>query len=444
MSLRNQCPCLMCLVFVLACHVYAADWPQFRGAESRGVLDGVSFSDTWSATEHVAWKADIPGRGWSSPVVSGDTVFLTSVVSLGELEEPKKGLYFGGNRPDAPDTIHQWKIYALDLATGKLRWEEQVHEGKPGTPRHLKNSYASETPVTDGERVYAYFGNLGIYCLDFAGKRVWEKAMPPVKVRYDWGTAASPVLHDGRLYIVNDNDEGSYLLALDAKTGDEIWRVPREEGSNWSTPFIWKSAARTELVTLGTDAVRSYDLDGKVLWTLKGMSSITIATPYAAGDLLYFSSGYVGDREARPIYAVRAGATGDISLAAGERSNAWVAWSLPLAAPYNPTTLVYQDRLYVLYDRGMVSCYNALDGTPFYEGERLPKGAGYTASPWACDGKVYCLNEDGVTHVMRAGDTFEVLHSNVLTDDDMGMATPALTADKLLLRTGSHLYAIGG
>lgn len=439
-----MCSLLIVAGTVMPPQVHAGNWPQFRGPEARGVLDGASVPDTWSATESVAWKADIPGRGWSSPVVWGDTVFLTSVVSQGELEEPKKGLYFGGNRLDAPDTVHQWKIYALDRTTGTLRWEKQVHEGKPGTPRHLKNSYASETPVTDGERLYVYFGNVGLYCLDFEGNVVWEKDLPPVKMRFGWGTAASPVLHDGRLYIVNDNEDSSYLQALEAKTGEEIWRVARDEGSNWSTPHIWTNSTRTELITLGSDAVRSYDLEGKLLWSLAGMSSITIATPYAMGDLLYFSSGYVGDRDSRPIYAVRAGASGDITLAEGEMFNEWIAWSQPMAAPYNPSTLVYQDRLYVLYDRGTLSCYNALDGTPLYEAERLPKGAGYTASPWASDGKVFCLNEDGVTHVVRAGDVFEVVQTNPLGENDMGMATPALLEEMLLIRTGARLYAIGG
>jgi len=432
------------IVSLISLSVFADNWPEFRGPGARGVLDGVSFPDTWSASENVAWKADIPGRGWSSPVIWGDTVFLTSVVSLGELEAPKKGLYFGGNRPNAPDTIHQWKIYAIDLKTGALRWEKQVHEGKPLTPRHLKNSYASETPVTDGERLYVYFGNVGLYCLDFAGNMVWEKDMAPVKTRYDWGTAASPVLHDGRLYILNDNEETSYLLALDAKTGNEVWRVNREEGSNWSTPYIWTNSGRTELVTLGTDAVRSYDLDGQVLWTLHGMSSITIATPFAEGDLLYFSSGYVGDRKSRPIYAVRAGASGDISLAEGATSNDWIAWCQPMASPYNPTTLLYRDRLYVLYDFGKLSCFDAQNGAMIYERVDLPKGAGYTASPWACDGKIFCLNEDGITHVIEAGDQFKLLRSNALGEDEMGMATPALTRERLLIRTGAHLYAIGG
>lgn len=441
--MRTLAAALFAATAVLALSCHAQNWPQFRGADSRGVLDSEKLPATWSATEHVAWKADIPGRGWSSPVVWGDQVFLTSVVSLGPTEEPKKGLYFGGDRKDAPDLVHQWKVYALDLATGKLNWERQVHEGKPDAPRHLKNSYASETPATDGERLYAYFGGVGVFCFDLAGNTVWEKRIAPQKMAYAWGTAASPILDGDRLYLINDNEEASYLLALDKKTGEEIWRVSREEGSNWSTPYIWKNSQRTEIVTPGSDAVRSYDLDGKLLWSLTGMSSITIATPYADGELLYVSSGYVGDKDHRPIYAVRPGAAGDITLAEGQTSNEFIAWSHNLAAPYNPSTLVYQDRLYVLYDRGTVSCYNAKDGTPIYEKQELPKGAGYTTSPWASNGMIYCLNEDGVTHVLKAGDTFEVVHSNALDENDMGMATPALTPERLLLRTSSRLYAIG-
>ena len=435
---------LLLVCSLLAPLTYAQNWPQFRGAESRGVLDSEKLPATWSVAENVAWKADIPGRGWASPVVWGSQVFLTSVVSLGPTEEPKKGLYFGGDRKDAPDSVHQWKVYALDLVTGKLNWEKQVHEGKPDSPRHLKNSYASETPVTDGEHLYAYFGGVGLFCFDLAGNSVWEKRIAPQKMAYGWGTAASPILDGDRLYLLNDNEEDSRLLALDKKSGDEIWRVAREEGSNWSTPYIWKNSQRTEIVTPGSDAVRAYDLDGKLLWSFTGMSSITIATPYAAGDLLYVSSGYVGDKKHRPIYAVRPGASGDISLAEGQTRNEFIAWSHNLAAPYNPSTLVYEDRLYVLYDRGTVSCFNAQDGTPIYEKQELPKGAGYTASPWASNGLIFCLNEDGVTHAIKAGDTFEVLHSNTLDENDMGMATPALTPDRLLLRTSSRLYALGG
>lgn len=418
-----------------------ANWPQFRGEGGRGVSDGAGLPERWSATDNVAWKTDIPGRGWSSPIVWGNKVFLTTVVNLGKSEEPKKGLYLGGERPDAPASVHQWKVYCLDLETGAVAWERQVKEGQPETPIHIKNSYASETPVTDGERVYAYFGNVGVWCFDFDGNEVWTKPIEPRKMRASWGTAASPVLHEDRLYILNDNNEESYLLALDKKTGGEIWRTTRDEKSNWSTPFVWENEKRTEIVTAGTREVRSYDLDGEVLWSLKGMSSITISTPYADKQMLYISSGYVGDRR-RPVYAIRPGASGDISLAEGETSNEWIAWSKPHAAPYNPTTLVYNDRLFVVYDAGFFACFNALDGSVISERGRIEGARGFTASPWAYGGKVYTINEDAVTYVFNAGDPVELLYTNPLAEDDMGMATPAIAGDRLLIRTSVRLYCI--
>ncbi len=417
------------------------EWPQFRGADATGVAANASFPDRWSATENVAWKRDLPGRGWSSPVVWGDQVFVTSVVNTGEGEEIKKGLYFGGDRPQPAASEHQWWVYALSLTTGEIVWQRQVHAGVPQSAIHLKSSYAAETAVTDGERVYFCFGNLGIFCFDMAGNEVWQHRLPPQETRYGWGTAASPVLHDGRLYYCFDNEEQSYLLALGAKDGREVWRVERDEKSNWATPFIWQTPERTEIVTAGTGQVRSYDLAGKLLWTLSGMSSITIATPYESGGLLYVSSGYVMD-PLKPIYAIRPGASGDISLAEGQTSSPWIAWSQPKGAPYNPSTLVYQDRLFVLYDRGTVATFDAKTGEPVYGPERLPNGRAFTSSPWASQGKIFCLNEDGVTYVLSAGDDFRVLHTNELAEDDMGMATPALVGDRLILRTAARIYCI--
>jgi outer membrane protein assembly factor BamB len=419
------------------------NWPQFRGPQARGAADGVGLPDQWSATKNVAWKTDLPGRGWSSPIVWGDSVFLTTAVNLGKSETPKKGLYLGGNRLEPPKSVHEWKVYCLDLATGAIRWERMVHRGEPAGAIHLKNSLASETSVTDGERVYAYFGNLGVYCLDFQGKILWSKRIEPHKTRDGWGTAASPVLHGNRLYLVNDNEEQSYLLALDKQSGAEAWRVPRSEKSNWSTPYVWENGRRTEIVTAGTGQVRSYDLDGKLLWSLAGMSSITIPTPHAADGLLYVSSGFIISR-ARPLYAIRPGASGDISLESGKNDNASIAWCNRTAGPYNPSTLHYRDRIYVLYDRGTLACFDAKTGKAVYAQQRLPEGRAFTASPWACDGKVFCLNEDGATFVVRAGDKFEVLQTNKLADDDMGMATPAVVRGRLLIRTSARLYGIGG
>ncbi len=431
---------LLCLPAVLLGQTQE-HWPQFRGPGARGVASGQNLPDRWSATENIAWKTDLPGRGWSSPIVWGQQVFLTTAVNRGELEQPIKGLYFGGNRPKPPDVQLEYQVICLDLESGEMLWQQTVEEGSPDSPIHVKNSYASETPVTDGQRVYAYFGNLGLYCFDLEGRPVWSKRFEPKTTRFGWGTAASPVLHGDHLYIVNDNEQQSYLLCLDKRTGQQVWRVDRDEGSNWSTPLIWQNDHRTEIVTAGTDKVRSYDLEGNLLWWFTGMSVITIATPYADNGLLYVSSGYVLDGR-RPLYAIRAGASGDISLEPGQTSNQFIAWCQPMAAPYNPTTLLYDDQVYVLYDRSMFASFRALTGEVVFGRHRIPQGHHFTASPWAYDGKVFCLNEDGATFVFRAGDEFELLHTNELAEDDMGMATPAIAGDRLLLRTSARLYCI--
>lgn len=416
-------------------------WPQFRGPAASGVSSDPTIPDRWSTTENVEWKTEVPGRSWSSPIVCGNRVFLTSVVNLGESEPPQKGLYFGGERPEPPRSEHHWKVFCLDLATGKIQWDRTVHQGTPQTPIHLKSSYGAETPVTDGERIYALFGGVGVFALTLDGAEAWSKPLEPSRMRHGWGTAASPALHAGRLFVVDDNDEQAQLFALDATTGNELWRVDRDEMSNWATPFIWETQQRTELVTCGSRAVRSYDLDGNLLWSLRGMSSIAIPTPVAGDGLLFVSSGYVGDK-LRPLYAIRPGATGDITLEEGDTSNEFIAWSNPVGGPYNPSPLHYEGRLYVLYDRGLVSCYEARTGQLLYDRERLPQGFAFTASPWGTAGKLFFLNEDGVCYVLRAGEQFELLHTNRLGDDDMCMATPALASGRLLIRTATQLYSI--
>lgn len=418
-----------------------ANWPQFRGPGALGVASNARLPEHWSPTENIAWKTEIPGRGWSSPIAWGDKVFVTTAVSSGMPEAPKTGLYTGGERPDASRPEHQYTLLCLDLNSGKVNWEQVLHRGDPTQPTHVKNSYASETPVTDGERVYAYFGNVGVFSLDLQGHLLWTNRCETHKSRNGWGTGISPALHGDRLYVLNDNDEISYLLALDKRTGKEIWRTPRDEKSNWATPFIWQNEQRTEIITAGTGAVRAYDLDGKLLWLLKGMSTITIATPYADNGLLYVSSGFIMD-QSRPLYAIRPGAKGDISLSPGQTNNSSIAWCQPLAAPYNPSTLVYDGRLYVLYDNGELSAFNARTGAPLYQHKKLPDGLHFTASPWACNGKLFCLNEDGLTFEIKAGDDFEVLRTNKLEPDNMCLATPALAGDRLLIRSAKRLYCI--
>jgi len=420
------------------------NWPQFRGPGALGVSGNANLPDKWSAMENVLWKQTVAGRGWSSPVIWGNQIFVTTVVTEGKAWEAKKGLYFGGERYKPPTGRHHWKVVCLNLDTGRVVWEKTVHSGIPKGSIHIKNSYASETPITDGEHIYAYFGNQGLYCYTMDGKQVWKKEWPAYKTRYGWGLAASPVLHKGRLYIVNDNEEQSFLVALDSKNGKEIWRIDREgEKSNWSTPYIWENKLRTEIITPGTRKNRAYGLNGKLLYEFGGNSSITIATPYAKFGLLYVTSGYVGDRK-KPMFAIRPGAKGDISLESGEDKNDYVAWCQRRAGPYNPSTIIYDDLMYVLLDRGLVACYEAKTGRHVYGPERIvSRGGAFTSSPWAYNGKIFFLDENGVTYVLQAGRKFKLLRSNrLVAKEDMCMATPAMAGDKLIIRTDTRVYCL--
>lgn len=416
-------------------------WPQFRGAESLGSSDDPRLPDRWSASENVRWKQDIPGRGWSSPVVWGNRVFVTTVVNRGQTEKPAKGLYLGGERPEPPDSIHEWRVLCVDLNDGQILWNQLVHEGVPESSIHVKNTFASETPVTDGERVYAYFGNVGVYCLTVDGQPVWSERWPVYKTNSGWGTGASPILCEDKLLILNDNEESSFLAALDKRTGRELWRTPRSDKSGWATPYIWHNDQRTEIVTSGDGRIRSYDLNGRVLWELGNMSHNAIPTPFAKDGLLYVTSGHVLGRN-KPLAAVRPGASGDISLEDKQTSNDYVAWCQKTAAPYNPTPVLYDGRVYVLLDGGFFACFDAKSGEIIYSKKRIPNGKAFTASPFAYNGKIFCLNEDGVTFVLAAGDQFEILHTNPLAEDDMCLACPAIAGGKLLIRSAARLYCI--
>ena len=428
------------LAFFPFASVLAAQWPQFRGPGSTGVSADGRLPESWSPSNNVVWRATIPGVGWSSPIVWKNTIFLTSVIRSQEGEAPKPGLYFGGERP-APSDEHRWIVVAVDFANGRVLWQREAHRGVPPQSRHLKNSYASETPTTDGERVYALFGNIGLFAYTMDGTPVWQRPKPARATRNGWGTAASPVLHDGRLYVLDENEEQSSLAAIDPRTGNELWKVDRPKETNWATPFVWRHALRTEIIVAATRGVHSYDLNGRLLWTLSGMSSIAIPTPFESGGLLYIASGYVGD-QVRPVYAIKPGASGDISLAKGETSNAFVAWTLPQGGPYNPSPIVYDGIYYTLLDRGFLTAHDARTGAEIYGRQRIdPAGVGFTASPWAANGRLYLLNEDGDTYVIRAGSKYEVLAKNSL--GEMAMASPAIAGDSLILRTAVALYRIG-
>ncbi len=422
--------------------VAAGDWLQFRGRNNSGVSAQSQAPSQWNGTKNLAWTRKIPGYGWSSPIVVGDKILVTTAVSENQ-KRPKPATFpvFGDVKP--PDAVYRWEIHCLDRNTGKPLWSQVALECKPRIAATFGNTYASETPISDGERVYAYFGMHGVYCYDLDGKQLWQRDLGAYKMLMNWGTGASPALDGGRLFILCDNDEKSFLAALDKKTGRDLWRVSRDEKSGWSTPFVWRNQVRVEIVTAGMNAIRSYDpVNGKVLWELKrpaGSSpSFVNATPVASESMLYVAAG--SKPGSSPLWAIKAGASGDIALKRGETSNAWIAWSNTKACPPMASPLLYEDKLYiVMQNNNILMCLDARTGKEVYK-ERLKGAKSFTSSPWAYDGKLYCLDEDGHTFVVKSGPKFELLGKNEIKD--MFWSTPALSRDALYLRGADRLYCI--
>jgi outer membrane protein assembly factor BamB len=448
------------------CHAAEPLWPQFRGPDSNPVGTHAQLPDRWSKTENVEWVTPIPGRGWSSPIVVGKKVFLTAVTTEGQSKAPQTGVDFsndyvaelvkqGKSEKEIVDKLtardielpHEvvlhYYLYCLDLETGAVAWKQEFHNGKPPGGRHRKNSFTSETPVSDGRRVYVYVGNLGLYAFDLDGKKLWSTPLEAFPIYLDFGTGSSPVLHGKRLFILNDNEKEQFVAAFDTDTGTLAWRTPRDlkvksdppRSSGWTTPFVWTSPVRTELVTTGPSAVISYDLTGKELWRLSGMSLAPVASPFAYDGLLFVNGG-----KGQGLYAIRPGASGDISLKDGATSSPSVAWSRERAGSYLPTQVAYDGALYVLSEKGILSRFDVRTGDMTYKERVAPEANAFTSSPWAYNGKVFCLSEEGQTYVLAAGKKMELLHVNAL--DEMAQATPALVGDRLLLRTEGRLYSI--
>jgi outer membrane protein assembly factor BamB len=435
------------LAFLAAADVQAGDRdgnvPRFLTGRQASPGDAVHPPEHWSATDSIAWKTDIVGLGWSSPIVWKGRVYLTTCINTSKDRKPRKGLYLedvDATKYPRDKSVHLWKTLCLDLATGKVVWEQTASEGVPAKPHHIKNTLASETPTTDGERLYVLFGNVGLFCYSLDGRPLWTVPIPPRETRYGWGTAMSPVVFGDRVYYADDNEESASLVALDKRTGKEIWRVTRKEKTNYSTPFIWETPNRTELVISGINWATSYDLSGKELWRIKGKSILAIPTPFAHDGLLYVTSGHVVWGEHR-IYAVRPGASGDISPVEDKALDSHIAWYQKIG-PYHPTPLIVGDRLYMLFDRGFLMCFDAKTGKLIFDKQRLPKGNAFTSSPWSYDDQLFCVNEDGVTYVVGTGPQFKLLYTNSLAEDDMCMATPVIVGDKLLIRTAKRLYCV--
>jgi outer membrane protein assembly factor BamB len=443
------------------------DWPQFRGLAGGGVADQSRLPTKWSTTEGVAWVADLPGRAWSSPIVWGGRVYVTTAVSKGDFKEPSTGIY--GNDYVAeltkqglpPAEVNKrviardieltgevdevrYVVMALDAQTGQVVWEQDAHKGKPVGGRHRKNTYASETPATDGQRIYASFGgNVGLFAYSMDGALLWQHAWAPQPIYLDFGTASSPIVHNGRVFQLRDTEGESSLTALDAATGTVIWSVDRtgfetRMKSGWATPFIWESGRRTEIVTIGKGLVISYDLSGRELWRLRGMTQAT-PSPVAGGGMLFVGSGAQGETN-RPMFAVKPGATGDISLETGTTSNEYVAWFQPRAAGYTGSPLFYRGRIYSINDNGIMQVFNAETGVEIYKARVGGIGNTFSSSPIASDGRVYALSEDGDMFVFRAGDEYVEIAKNSL--GEMSLASPAADGTGLFIRTQKKLYRV--
>jgi outer membrane protein assembly factor BamB len=428
-----------------------ADWTQFRGPGGDGRADKATPPTTWGDSSNVLWKIAVPGVAWSQPIVVGDKVFVTTAISARQ-KKPTPGMGgFGGGGGfgkgkggfgkggTPPNEQYRWEVHCLDKTTGKTLWTKVAAERRPTIPIHSTNTYATETPTTDGERLYVYFGMVGVYCYDLGGQLLWKKDLGSYTMGMGFGTGSSPVLADGRLFIQCDNEEKSFLIALDAKTGDQVWKVSRKSRSSWSTPYVWRTKDRTEVVACGEGRVTSYDpATGKVLWELGGFTSGFQASPAADGERIYFGNNPPFGGGA--LYAVNAGATGDITLKGGAKSSQAVAWVRAKAGPYMASPLLFEGQVYVA-NKGLLTCLDAKSGKELYK-ERLPGGRGVTASPWVADGKLFVLDEEGQTFVIQTGPTFKLLAQNRV-DGGMFWASAAVDGDRLLLRGTDRLFCIG-
>lgn len=420
-------------------------WSSFRGSHASGIAEGQGLPEKWDGQKgiNIKWKTKIPGLAHSSPIVWGDRVFVTTAISSAGRDSFRPGLYGDGDASDDRST-HQWKLYAVDKNNGKILWDRTAYEGVPKEKRHIKASYANSTPATDGRYVVAFFGSQGLYAFDVKGKFVWKKDLGVLNAgaydlpSYEWGTASSPIIYKDMVIVQCDTQTGSFLIAVNIKNGKTVWKTDREELPSWGTPTVYPGKARTELITNASNFIRGYDPEtGKELWRLGGSSKITAPTPVFSGDLIVVTS---GRRPEAPIFVIRAGASGDISLAAGKTSNEHIAWSKQARGSYMPTPLIYGKYLYVLSNQGVFDCYDLQTGAEVYR-ERIPHhGSGFSASPVAADGRIYLSSEDGDIFVVKAGQTFEVLATNPI--GELLMATPAISSGTMFVRSQQHLFAI--
>jgi outer membrane protein assembly factor BamB len=420
-------------------------WPSFRGLGAAGNGDGQGAVAEWDVAtgRNVKWKTPIPGIANSSPIVWGEKVFVTTAVSRAGDKTFRTGLY-GDVKPVEDLSEHDWKLFCLDKDTGRVLWERTAHSGAPRVKRHTKASQANSTPATDGRRVVALFGSVGLLVAwDVDGKELWRADTGVLDsgwffdATYQWGHASSPIIYKESVIVQADVQERSYLAAWDLDTGKQLWRSEREGVSSWGTPSVVSAAGRDEVVANGTK-IRGYDpATGEVLWTLGPNSEVTVATPISRDGIVYVTGGYP---PVRPVYAIKAGAKGDVSLPQGQESSAAVAWSNSREGTYIPTPILYGEYLFTCGNNGVVTVYDARTGQRVAR-SRVGAGSAFSASPVAADGRLYLANEDGEVHVVTADARLEPVAKNEMKE--VIMATPAISGGLMVLRTLGHVYGIG-
>jgi outer membrane protein assembly factor BamB len=422
------------------------DWPSFRGIRAGGIAEGYPMPAKWNvaAREGVRWRTALEGLGTSSPIVWADRVCVSTAVS-GKLDSNLKIGLYGDIASVEDNTSHTWKLICLDKKTGRVVLDRTILTSVPKIKRHTKSTHANSTLATDGTHLVLMLGSEGLHTYDMSGKLLWKKDLGLLDSGYyqvpeaQWEFGSSPVIHDGLIVIQADVQKGSFLAAFDVTTGKEMWRTARSDVPTWGSPTIHRIGTQTQILVNGWRHIGAYDFKtGREIWKLKGGGDIPVPTPVVAHGHVYITNAH---GPLSPIYAIRETATGDISLAPNETSNANITWSVARGGAYMATPLVYGDILYVLGWNGVLLAHDAKSGERFYQ-QRLGGGtSAFTASPVAADGKLYFISEEGDVFVVKAGKTYELIATNSL--DEIAMATPAISEGVIYFRTGKSLVAIG-
>ena len=406
------------------------EWPQWRGPFNTGMATGDAPVE-WKARD-VQWQLEIPGRGHSTPVVAGDRMFLTTAIPTGKGTPARTGGRAGGGADAGLE--HRFEVLAIDRTAGKALWQRTATVAAPHEGYHrVYGSFASNSPVTDGTRVFAFFGSRGLYAFDLNGTLLWQKDFG-VRMRMDmaFGEGTPLTLHEGRLLLHFDHLDTGFLVMLDPATGREIWRTKRTEPYNWAAPYVARYDGRRQIIVNGL-TVRSYDFEtGALLWEAAGLGENTIPQPVQHEDLVFSMSGHT----VKMLMAIRLGRKGTLT------GTDAIVWTTPRGAAYTPSPLLHDGRLYVVTDNGLLSCFDAATGKPHYQQQRLPGPYNFKASPVGASGKLYLASEEGDVVVVRMGDQFQVLATNNF-DNQSFIASPVIVADTIYLRSRTHLFAVG-